>query len=170
MKEFLKTKHTLTLNYTWRKVDITFHDPSVYTILEFQELVRDWDYYEAAHLITKINSKDFYSNPEWILKWITWALFWENKKESWEEWFFPASIDFLAKRYWQNPITLMKELTINQLNTLSQWVEYNANIENWETEKNTKFTLKSIDNDKINEYIDKNEKLQEKLRKKKKNT
>ena len=151
MEEFLRKTHKIIIKYPKREVLYTFKEPTIYTLLLFQEYVRDEEYIKAVQQIVDISELDIQSNPIWIINGIMQSLQGE-KKSSWEQIFFPAVIDFIWKRY-GNPMEVLKTLTYSQLLELMNGMEYNMNIENGEVGKNYKFRKKKrISDEKMREY------------------
>ena len=63
MEEVLRKTHKIIIKYPKREVLYTFKEPTIYTLLLFQEYVRDEEYIKAVQQIVDISELDIQSNP-----------------------------------------------------------------------------------------------------------
>lgn len=140
---FIRLNHKITFKNKVYK----FKDPIVYDFLEFTEVLSKWEYNEYRRVFKSIlgevseeELKLFLENIEEIIEKIIEVIYpdrWGQWWDWWKNWFFPANIDYISESYWQNPITFLKEVSINQLETMSVGKERNWNIKNSEEHKNS---------------------------------
>jgi len=137
-----------------------FKEPSLYTLIKYSDYLVNRESYKAVSLIINISEKYFKThNPDWILDWITKQLFsvrkkkfpkspWDvHSKKSW----FETIVDFLANRYWQNPIDIMKSISLTQMWCLIDWAVWNENEKTKEWKKKNQDKLDQDDFDKNKE-------------------
>lgn len=162
---FIPKTFSISLNYTesGKETIIKFVEPTLYKILESEELLKEKLYYKSiTNLWIEIDETVFLSNPYWILNGIFKLMKWENEnawdveKSDWEAWFLSWNLDFLAKRWGVDPLYILKNYTKTQLASASKGVEFNNNIENDKAKENKIFKdtekEKQINNEKEKEY------------------
>jgi hypothetical protein len=65
MEDLLVRELKLVLNFEKRKVELVFNEPTIYSLLIFNKLIKEEKYISAIKIIIPdIEEKDFLSNPD----------------------------------------------------------------------------------------------------------